>query len=158
MYCQSCGNDITVELNYCNRCGANLSTLTPVSTAPPVKLVVPSIVLGATTILGLGMIVAGAGQLAVVGVPHGAIMAMLLFCSATLFGCVALMIRFWTTLMTLQRETLKTTHHVQPKSIDRPAGQQLPPRLDPVPSVTEHTTRTFSPVYNETSDRGTKEY
>ena len=51
MYCHSCGNDIPVELKYCNRCGANLSitnTNTQLVTLPPVKLGIPSIVLGLT--------------------------------------------------------------------------------------------------------------
>jgi hypothetical protein len=37
---------------------------------------------------------------------------------------------------------------------DRFMPQQLPPRFDQVPSVTEHTTRTFSPIYREPSERG----
>ena len=42
MYCPTCGNEITVELKYCNRCGANLTL--PATSAPmylaPVKLTV----------------------------------------------------------------------------------------------------------------------
>ena len=158
MYCQTCGNESSIELKYCNRCGANLSsTTTTLVPSAPVKLVVPSIVLGATVIFGLGMIVSAAAQLANFGVAPGAIVALVMFCSATLFGCTALMIRFWTNLITLQRATTIQQH--QAPAFERPqAFQQLPPRLYPVPSVTEHTTRTFSPVYTETSDRGTKEY
>ena len=39
MYCPSCGNEISVELKYCNRCGANLMlpTIAPVALVP-VKL------------------------------------------------------------------------------------------------------------------------
>ncbi len=160
MYCQSCGNEIAVELKYCSRCGVNLATTNTITqvTAPPVKLVVPSIVLGATIIFSLGMIVAGAGQLANAGLPPGPIMAMLFFCSATLFGCIALMIRFWTNLITSQRETITTTQQPRPPIAERPAQQLPSPRFDPVPSVTEHTTRTFSPVYTDRSDRGTREY
>lgn len=157
MYCQSCGHEIAVELKYCNRCGANLSLSTmALVPPPPVKLVVPSIVLGATIIFSLGMIVTGAAQLANTGVPAGAIIAMIMFCTATLFGCVALMIRFWTNLITLNRATITTTTP-SPIAEKRPV-QHLPPRLDPVPSVTEHTTRTFPQIYSESSDRGTKEY
>jgi len=38
--------------------------------------------------------------------------------------------------------------------VERPPAQQLPPRMEPVGSVTENTTRTFSPIYREPSDRG----
>jgi hypothetical protein len=161
MYCPSCGNEIAVELKYCNRCGANLSlttTNTQVVSIAPVKLALPSLVLGAVVILGLGIIIAGAGQMAIVGVPAVAMVWMVLFAVAALFGCVGLMIRFWTNLITLQRETIATTQPVRPQTSEKPQQQQLPPRLDHVPSVTENTTRTFSPVYSEMADRGTKEH
>jgi hypothetical protein len=29
MYCPSCGAEYTIELKYCNRCGANLSRISP---------------------------------------------------------------------------------------------------------------------------------
>ena len=62
MYCPSCGNEITVELKYCSRCGANLS-LTPASypapVSAPIKLTVPTVVLGLTITGGLGIIFGG---------------------------------------------------------------------------------------------------
>ena len=162
MYCPSCGNEIAVELKYCNRCGANLSlptTNTQLVQVAPVKLGLPSIVLGATVVFGLGIIIAGAGQMAIVGVPPVAIVWMVLFAVATLFGCSALMIRFWTKLLSLQRETLASVAQPNRSAIvERPVAQQLPPRFDSVPSVTENTTRTFSPAYHETANRGTKDY
>jgi hypothetical protein len=161
MYCPSCGNEIAVELKYCNRCGANLSlptTNTQIVSVAPVKLTVPSVVLGLTIVCGLAMIILGVGQMALVGVPAVALVWMVLFAVATLFGCTALMIRFWTKLITLQRETIATNQPSRPALIEKPAPQQLPPRLDHIPSVTENTTRTFSPVYTDTADRGTKEY
>ena len=161
MYCPSCGTEITVELKYCNRCGANLSLPVPntqlVSVAP-VKLAVPSIVLGLINIIGLGIIVGGGVRLAELGVPAIALVWMLIFGAATLFGCTSLMIRFWTKLITLQREGITAAQPNRPMFTERPSFQQLPPRVEPVPSVTENTTRTFSPVYREAADRGTKEY
>jgi hypothetical protein len=124
----------------------------------PVKLAVPSIVLGLINIIGLGIIAGGGVRLAELGVPAVALVWMLLFAVATLFGCTALMIRFWTKLITLQRETIATAQPSRPVLTERPSLQQLPPRVEPVPSVTENTTRTFSPVYREAADRGTREY
>jgi hypothetical protein len=159
MYCPSCGNEIAVELKYCNRCGANLSlpTSPQVVTVAPVRLAIPSIVVGLTIIIGLGIIIGGGSQMAIVGVPPVALVWMILFAVATLFGCTGLLIRFLTKLVTLQREVI-TTQQQQPPLNSRPQFQQLPPRYEPVPSVTENTTRTFSPVYTETPDRGTREY
>jgi len=156
MYCPSCGNDIAVELKYCNRCGANLSLPTagssPTVIAPPAKLTLPSIVMGLTIIAGLGIIFAGASQFAVVGVHPFAIVWMVLFGAATLFGCTAMMVRFWTKLIMLQRETIQVAP-VRPPLVERQPVPQFPPRLEPVPSVTENTTRTFSPIYREPSDQ-----
>ena len=47
MYCPSCGNEISVELKYCNRCGANLATVPENYAAPvgkPVRLALPTII------------------------------------------------------------------------------------------------------------------
>jgi len=114
-------------------------------------------VLGAIIIFSLGMIVSGAAQLANSGMPAIAIVAMVLFCTATLFGCTAMMVRFWTNLIKLQREPLTTVQQPRPV-VERQKVQQLPPRLEAVPSVTEHTTRTFDRVYRDAADRGTKEH
>ena len=160
MYCPSCGNEIPVELKYCNRCGANLSlpTAPQVVSVAPVRLAIPTIVLGVTIVAGIGIILAAAGELARQGVPPVALVWMVLFAVATLVGCTGLLIRFLTKLVTLQRETITTHPPAQPPAISRPQVHQLPPRYDPVPSVTENTTRTFSPAYTEAPDRGTKEY
>lgn len=161
MYCPSCGTEIAVELKYCNRCGANLSlptTNTQMVAISPVKLTIPSIVLGLTIVLGLGITIAGVGQMALVGVPAVALVWMVLFAVATLFGCAALMIRFWTKLITLQRESINVSQPARMAVAEKPQFQQLPPRMDHFPSVTEGTTRTFSPAYTDAADRGTKEY
>jgi hypothetical protein len=156
MYCPTCGNEISVELKYCNRCGANLalppSTL-PVVTTAPVSLTVPTIVIGLTITGGLGIIFGGISRLAELNVHPAAITWIFLFSMATLFGCSALLIRFWSKMVGMQRQTLVPQQNIRP-SFERPAAQQLPPRFEPVPSVTEHTTRTFSHAYREPSERG----
>ena len=160
MYCPSCGNELAVELKYCNRCGANLTVPTtpnPTTVAvAPIRLTLPSIVLGLTIVGGLGIIFGGANSFAVVGVHPAAIVWMVLFSVAALFGCVGLMIRFWTRILTMQREIITTQPPARPAIVERPPMQHLPPRFEPVPSVTENTTRTFSPVYTEPPDRGTR--
>jgi hypothetical protein len=158
MYCPTCGNEISVELKYCNRCGANLTlpAMSPPVTLAPVKLTVPSIVLGITILGGLGIIFGAANDFARNGLHPAAIVWMVLFSAATLFGCVGLLIRFLTKMLTLPRELAPPQHQPRPTFGERPAGQHLPPRMEPVPSVTENTTRTFAPVYREPADRGTR--
>ena len=158
MYCPTCGNEISVELKYCNRCGANLSVPAmpaPMMMAPP-RLAVPSIVLGITILGGLGVIFGSATAFAQLGLHPAAIVWMVLFSSATLFGCIGLLIRFLTKMMTLSREIAPPQPQPRPAFSERPPMSHLPPRMEPMPSVTENTTRTFSPVYREPADRGTR--
>jgi hypothetical protein len=158
MYCPTCGNEITVELKYCNRCGANLTL--PAMSAPvvlaPVRLTVPSIVLGITILGGLGVIFGAASDFARNGLHPAAIVWMVLLSAATLFGCVGLLIRFLTKMLTLGRELAPPQQQPRPTFTDRPTVQHLPPRMEPVPSVTENTTRTFAPLYREPADKGTR--
>jgi hypothetical protein len=159
MYCPSCGNEISVELKYCNRCGANLATV-PESYGPPVvkpiKLGLPAIVLGLTITIGLGIIISGAGELAERNLHPAAIAWMTIFSLATLFGCTALMLRFWLKVLAMNREVYQPPNQLRPPAQTpaqiSPPRQQFQPRLESMPSVTEHTTRTFSPAYREGSD------
>ncbi len=67
MYCPTCGNEISVELKYCNRCGANLAIVPesyPAVPFKPTRLSLPAIVLGLTVTIGLGLIFSGAAELA----------------------------------------------------------------------------------------------
>jgi hypothetical protein len=161
MYCPTCGNETTVELKYCNRCGANLSLpmMAPPVAVAPVKITLPSIVTGLTILGGLGVIAGTATEFARQGVHPFAIVWIVLFSSAALFGCTALMIRFFAKMLSMQhgvsagqgsRNATITINDRQPKH------NLPPPRMEPVPSVTEHTTRTFSPIYRDPADRGTR--
>ena len=154
MYCPSCGSDISVGLQYCNRCGANLSAIPAVYPEPtkPIKLGLPAIVLGLTIMIGLGIVFSTARDLAQIGVHPAAITWMVIFGMATLFGCTALMIRFWLKIVSMNRESYQLQFQPRPPAQIPAPRQQFPPRIEPMPSVTEHTTRTFSPAYREGSD------
>ena len=141
MYCPSCGNEMTVELKYCNRCGANLTLAfsnPPVTVAAPVKLTAPTLVLGLTVVIGMGIIIEGATELAQMHVHPAWITWMVLFSMLTLFGCTALLLRFWSKTLNLQREGPASRQNKIPAP---PAfiPQQLPPRYDPASSVTART-------------------
>jgi len=119
----------------------------------PVKLVFPSIVLGVTILGGLGIIMGSASEFALRGIHPAFIVWMVLFSAATLFGCVGLLIRFLTKMMTMGREIAPP--QPRPAVAERPTMHHLPPRMEPA-SVTENTTRTFTPIYREPADRGTR--
>src|SRR5206468_7108775 len=69
MYCPSCGAEYTIELKYCNRCGANLNTALAAQPEPVVVNVTkPTLIIGAVmtllTLGGFGMVIGGAVELA----------------------------------------------------------------------------------------------
>lgn len=157
MYCPSCGNEITVELKYCNRCGANLTLIHdnfPATVVAPVKLLAPTLVLGLTIVVGLGVIIGGATSLAERQVHHAFITWIVLFSMLTLFGSTALLLRFWSKILDLQRQIPSPPAQNRIATPASFAQQQLPPRYDAASSVTEHTTRTFTPIYREPSEPG----
>ncbi|HSS20228.1 MAG TPA: zinc ribbon domain-containing protein [Pyrinomonadaceae bacterium] len=159
MFCPSCGSEIPVEMKYCNRCGANLAVM-PVTypTVPPpkpIRLTLPAIVMGLTICISMGLVIDGAQGLAERNIHPAAIAWIVIACMATLFGCSALMVRFLMKIMSLNREAYQ--HQYQPPQIARPVAEAIQPprftpRLQPQPSVTEHTTRTFTAAYREGSD------
>jgi len=155
MFCPSCGNEITVELKYCNRCGANLTlsyNSLPATFSAPIKLTGPTVVLGLTIVVGLGIIFGGVTELAKMNLHPAAITWIVLFSMLTLFGCTALLLRVWLKILNLQRQNPGPRPSITPATPSAFLPQQLPPRYDPASSVTEHTTRTFSPIYREPSE------
>ena len=109
MYCPSCGSEITVELNYCNRCGANLSVPANIAApAAPVRLTGPSVVVGLTIIGALIVILSSAVKLVEIGLNPVALAWIVIFSLATLFGCSALLIRFWSMIIRTQRSSLSS--------------------------------------------------
>jgi hypothetical protein len=106
-------------------------------------------------IAGLGIIFGAATDLARNGMHPAAIVWIVLFSAAMLFGCTGLMIRFLTKMLSMQRE-MPPAQPPRPVISGQPPMHHLPPRMEPVPSVTENTTRTFTPLYREPPDRGTR--
>jgi hypothetical protein len=148
MYCPSCGTEVPAALNYCNRCGANLGQ--PASQAEadmrPVNLTAPTIAIGLMVVIALAIIFIGASELLNKGIDPTALTWMVIVSLAMVMGVSALFIRQWTTLAGLA----KPKERKKPAEIKQPAAappSQLPPaRSEPVPSVTDHTTRTFDHV------------
>jgi hypothetical protein len=123
----------------------------------------PAVVLGLTITIGIGIIFSSAVELAERQLHPAAIAWMVIFGLAALFGCTALMLRFGLKVFTMNRETYQPPNQFRPAQMPAPIPaqmsaprQQFQPRLEPIPSVTEHTTRTFSPAYREGTDPGTR--
>ena len=167
MYCPSCGSEYTVELKYCNRCGANLGAgLEEQNQIVPISLTKPTLIIGAVlavlTIMGFGMVIAGAVELS-----HNprfgedAIAAIVVPGMLTILVIDILLVRQLSKIITA---SLSSSTQVQPKrtkALPNPTMAQLPQpptsRLQGVPSVTEGTTRFFEPYRAPTAadDRAT---
>jgi heme/copper-type cytochrome/quinol oxidase subunit 2 len=151
MYCASCGVAVTKGLSYCNQCGAKLSGAKSESAAKSPELFSDSMVWAIVSvfIVGLGCII---GLMAM--------MKELLNFSEKLIVMFSLMsfllmfviegVLIWT-LLSRKRESRATGEAGQ-------LGEQTTKELGPAQaraftecmgSVTEHTTRSFEPVYSE---------
>jgi hypothetical protein len=158
MYCQTCGAEIQPGLNYCNRCGSLVNgtmtqeTLVPVDLTSPVRWV--SVTVGVTFLLGLSIIFAAVGGIASWGFNKDAVVFLALFGMMTLFGVEISLIRLLSRILgvTKERGGLRQLKRKGGKEIAAPPPQYIQPASNyaaPPTSVTDHTTRTFSPAYRE---------
>ena len=157
MYCQSCGTEVTKELNYCNRCGANLNLTTTLPEQPlrPVNLTGPTIAIALMVIIGLGIIFASIAELARSGVHPAALTWMVIGGLGMITGVAALVVRQWSHLAGAVRPKERPIFPRKKSAEKESAPVQLPPmRSEPAHSVTDHTTRTFEPLYREPVERG----
>jgi hypothetical protein len=156
MYCPSCGTEVTRELNYCNRCGANLSAPSnqPEEPSRLVSLTGPTFAIALMVVIGLGIIFSSISHLARDGVHPVALTWMAIFGMGMITGIAALVIRQWSHLSGTRKQ--KEQPAPRKKAVISEASPiQLPPRrVEPVGSVTDHTTRTFDPIYRNPAERG----
>jgi hypothetical protein len=154
MYCPSCGTEYTIELKYCNRCGANLNTELASQPEPViVNVTKPVLIIGATLVLltlgGFGGLIGGAVSLASVVHGNDPLIAMILFGMMTIMIVDIFLVRL---LSKIINAALIPGAQSQPRRstvLANPPVTQLPQpsaaRLQGVPSVTENTTRFFEP-------------
>src|SRR5437773_4415501 len=91
MFCPSCGTEYSIELKYCNRCGANLGSIALPSAEPVIlNATKPTLIIGTLMLLvtlgGFGGVIAGAIGMA--RVPHGDDPVM----GVVVFGMLAILI------------------------------------------------------------------
>jgi hypothetical protein len=155
MYCQSCGTEVTKELNYCNRCGANLniSSNLPEQFVRPVSLTAPTVAVAMMVVISLGIIFASIADLARKDINPVALTWMVIGGLAMIAGVVALILRQWSQLAGVTKQQERSLPRKKPAEKES-APMSLPHmRSEPIPSVTEHTTRTFDPLYREPAER-----
>jgi hypothetical protein len=168
MYCPSCGTEYTIELKYCNRCGANLSAgleqqtqLAPISVTKPVIAIAAAMVI--LTVLGFGLLITGAVELShSARIEPDSVTAIVIVGMLTILTMDIFLVR---QLSKLINASLSARMPAQPhrQNLPNPSMVRLPrpstERLQAVPSVTEGTTRFLEPsrAMSEAEGRATAE-
>lgn len=158
MYCSSCGAEVSEEMSYCNRCGAKLKPVSEqvavpqparssVGAAWAISAAVAAITLGGfALIFSLVMVMVTRG----IDLKEGGL--------ALIFSALLVILAInWLFLRQLTRLTGRSqapdeapAKPEKRKLSEKPSPvPQLAAPREPVSSVTEHTTRTFDPVYRE---------
>jgi hypothetical protein len=152
VYCSSCGVAVAQGLSYCNQCGAKLSGakgdgVTKVAKAQPDFLVWAIV---AIFIVGLGSIM---GLMGILKVQFNANLGIVLIFSLVILVLMLAVEGVFISLLfggksdskdvRSEKEQLKEQ---ATKELDAPQPREL---TEPVPSVTEHTTRAFEPIYRQ---------
>ena len=148
MYCSSCGVAVTQGLTYCNYCGAKLNHGDSGDKPPDIRpggLVSMMVI---TFVFGLFAITIFMGMMkAVLHFETGPLVAFTM-----LSFLIMLMLEGIFILLLFRRKPV----HDEPRDMrrnDRATTKELEAQsrspLEPVPSVTENTTRAFDPIYSE---------
>ena len=151
MFCPSCGTEYTIELKYCNRCGANLSANLVVPEPVNVNVTKPTLIIGIVILLvtlgGFGAVVGAANGLAHVLQGNDPLMAIIMFGMLTIMVVDVFLIRLLTKLITATLPSKSAPHGQMHGYVPTNAPPQLQSpmtgRLAGAPSVTEGTTRFF---------------
>lgn len=151
MYCSSCGVAVSQALTYCNHCGAKLNSaktddLSEARQANPELLVSA---MAATFILGLVAIAVLLGVLKqVAGFDPPFLIAATAFCFALLLLIEGMLMKMLISSRSKPKipQSKKTIKDASTRELHEANARVL---AEPVPSVTEHTTRAFDPIYSE---------
>src|SRR6266566_4103984 len=155
MYCSTCGVAVAEGLSYCNYCGAKLSGAKGDNPIEPAA-VKPETLVAAMVfvfVLGLGAITVLMGVMkAVLHLELGQILAFTLLSFLIMLSLEGVFIRL---LLRRKRGAEEAGDTVLSKGqatreLDVAQSRGLP---QPTPSVTEHTTRAFDPIYTERTSK-----
>lgn len=151
MFCPVCGAESTQGLNYCKRCGAGLN-----ASMPPIEGA-PASGRSLGLMIFLLSVVSVAGFIALFSTVYSlgerqtfdsrALIAIMAFGGATVFGIVGLFVWLLLRLTTSQRPPIQT--RTERPFMREHIPSQLAPPPSSIPSVTENTTRNFDPALRD---------
>jgi|SRR5215216_5595192 len=150
MYCSSCGASVVQGLSYCNFCGAKLSSEKGDSLIKSSEVKPGFLVWGMIAVLVFGLVAITLFMMAMkmVGLNVGQILAFMILSFLIMLLVEGVLI--WQ-LLRHQRGAEATgdialSKEQATKELEAAQARVLP---EARPSVTEHTTRSFEPIYRE---------
>ena len=144
MYCHACGIALSQPTKYCNRCGVQLINQDPTGEVKRTEKRLDEYLDGLfwITVFGVSLIFGGMVIMKKVGLSDFFIFAYLLISST------AFLINFLINLSAARRIGRKSRYLKGPDELETgQLGAATPEMLPPVTSVTDHTTRSFEPLY-----------
>ena len=152
MYCSSCGVAVPQGLSYCNHCGAKLSGARgddsgESSDVRPGYLVFAMMAVFVFGLIAITMLIGV--MKTVLAFNEGAMLAFTLFSFLMLMLIEGVFIRLLLLRTSRRAEETRVTAGMKgqgTKELETAQARMLP---EPLPSVTEHTTRTFDPIYTD---------
>lgn len=151
MFCSACGVALAQQMKYCNRCGSQLITTTEAAgiEASEKRLRDEMVDLFWVTVLGLGAIVGGMAL-----IKNALHLSEWILIAYMIISSTAFTINFGLSLWQIRRLAgllREARGGVAAGQVDTSELSPVKTRaaLDPVPSVTENTTRTLEPVSRE---------
>jgi hypothetical protein len=138
MYCANCGTQLVQGLSYCNRCGVNLREKIEKNTAAITAFLIAITLLG---LGGLGVMLAGALVMRKeAGLSQELIGVFMLFTFLIVSATELMLIRNLSKLTSSKEKEVRSLPPPVPHDLRLPQHSTLG---EPVPSVTENTTRTL---------------
>jgi len=148
MYCPTCGVAVAQGLSYCNHCGAKLTGATggESSELRPGYLVFAMMAVFVFGLIAITMLIGV--MRTVLAFNEGAMLAftLLSFLMLVLIEGVFIRLLFRTTR---RAEEARATAAMKGQGTNELEAAQARALPEPLPSVTEHTTRTFDPIYTD---------
>ena len=142
MYCSFCAAPVAPGISFCNRCGASLKKDEEKKGTGAINAFLTAIAL--LGVIGLGIMLGGALKLKEANLESDIIGVFMVFTFLIVAITEMLLVRQLSKLM--NRETTQIVVQPPPAEFAPPQARAL---AEPVPSVTENTTRTLEYTRNE---------
>ena len=152
MYCSACGSVVAQGVSFCNRCGAKAGGARDVGDDDARGLSLDSLVWAVVSLFvaGLGVII---GLMAVmkevVGFDLSVVLAVTALSFLVLLSIEGVLVGLLLGARRRARRADGAAARPQEQTTKELEGARAPALPEPLPSVTEHTTRIFEPSYGE---------